>query len=89
MAETVKEAVMFIEQGHVRVGVETITDPAFHVNRNMEDHVTWVKQSSIRKKIMKYNNEYDDIELIEWKLYILIKNNSAIVIIMKIFIRLW
>ena len=76
MAETVKEAVMFIEQGHVRVGVETITDPAFHVNRNMEDHVTWVKQSSIRKKIMKYNNEFDDIELIEWKLYILIKNNS-------------
>ena len=66
MAETVKEAVMYIEQGHVRVGVETITDPAFHVNRNMEDHVTWVKQSSIRKKIMKYNNEYDDIETIEW-----------------------
>ena len=65
MAETVKEAVMYIEQGHVRVGVETITDPAFHVNRNMEDHVTWVKQSSIRKKIMKYNNEYDDIETIE------------------------
>lgn len=65
MAETVKEAVMFIEQGHVRVGVETIIDPAFHVNRNMEDFVTWVKQSSIRKKIMKYNNEYDDIDLVE------------------------
>lgn len=65
MAETVKEAVMYIEQGHVRVGVETITDPAFHVNRNMEDHVTWVKQSSIRKKIMKYNSQYDDIEAIE------------------------
>ena len=65
MAETVKEAVMFIEQGHVRVGVETITDPAFHVNRNMEDFVTWVKQSSIRKKIMKYNNEYDDMDLVE------------------------
>ena len=57
MAETVKEAVMFIEQGHVRVGVETITDPAFHVNRTMEDHVTWVKQSNIRKKILSYNNQ--------------------------------
>ena len=33
MAETVKEAVMYIEQGHVKVGVDTITDPAFHVNR--------------------------------------------------------
>jgi len=65
MAETVKEAVMFIEQGHVRVGVDTITDPAFHVTRTMEDHVTWVKGSSIRKKVQKYNNEYDDFENIE------------------------
>ncbi|CAG8525533.1 10697_t:CDS:2 [Cetraspora pellucida] len=28
MAETVKEAATFIEQGHIRVGPETITDPA-------------------------------------------------------------
>ena len=28
MAETVKEAVMYIEQGHIKVGVETVTDPA-------------------------------------------------------------
>ena len=39
MAETVKEAVMYIEQGHIKVGVETVTDAAFHVDRNMEDHV--------------------------------------------------
>lgn len=70
MAETIKEAVMFIEQGHVKVGVETVTDPAFHVNRNMEDHVTWVKSSSIRKKVLKYNNDYDDFDLVEWKLFI-------------------
>ncbi|TNV75457.1 hypothetical protein FGO68_gene2462 [Halteria grandinella] len=65
MAETIKEAVMFIEQGHIRVGVETITDPAFHVTRVMEDHVTWVKSSSIRKKVQKYNGQYDDFEQIE------------------------
>jgi U3 small nucleolar ribonucleoprotein protein IMP3 len=65
MAETVKEAVMYIEQGHVRVGVETITDPAYHVTRTMEDHVTWVKTSSIRKKVLKYNGEYDDFDQIE------------------------
>ena len=65
MAETVKEAVMFIEQGHIRVGVETITDPAFHVTRVMEDHVTWVKSSSLRKKVQKYNGTYDDFEQIE------------------------
>ena len=49
MAETVKEAVMYIEQGHIKVGIETVTDPAFHVDRNMEDHVQWVKTSKIRR----------------------------------------
>mmetsp|Transcript_13741 Transcript_13741/g.21948 ORF Transcript_13741/g.21948 Transcript_13741/m.21948 type:complete len:153 (+) Transcript_13741:67-525(+) len=33
MAETLREAVTFIEQGHVRVGPETVTDPAFLVTR--------------------------------------------------------
>jgi U3 small nucleolar ribonucleoprotein protein IMP3 len=33
MAETVKSAVTYIEQGHIRVGPETITDPAFLVTR--------------------------------------------------------
>eukprot|EP00347_Sterkiella_histriomuscorum_P000519 403375538 len=65
MAETIKEAVMYIEQGHVKVGVETVTDPAFHVNRNFEDHITWVKTSNIRKKVLKYNDDYDDFELVE------------------------
>lgn len=41
MAETLREAVTFIEQGHVRVGPDTVTDPAFHVTRSMEDFVTW------------------------------------------------
>lgn len=33
MAETVSAAVKFIEQGHVRVGPDTVTDPAFLVTR--------------------------------------------------------
>ena len=33
MAETTKAAVTFIEQGHVRVGPDTIRDPAFLVTR--------------------------------------------------------
>ncbi|RUS35262.1 hypothetical protein BC938DRAFT_473427 [Jimgerdemannia flammicorona] len=57
MAETVREAVTFVEQGHIRVGPETITDPAFLVNRNMEDFVTWVDTSKIRRKILKYNDK--------------------------------
>ena len=51
MAENVKEAVMYIEQGHIKVGVETVTDPAFHVDRAMEDQVFWVKDSKIRRQI--------------------------------------
>ena len=52
MAETMREAVTFIEQGHVRVGTETVTNPAFHVTRNMEDFVTWVDTSKIKRKVL-------------------------------------
>jgi U3 small nucleolar ribonucleoprotein protein IMP3 len=34
-AETMKEAVTFIEQGHVRVGTEVVTAPAFLVTRQL------------------------------------------------------
>ncbi|RUS21648.1 30S ribosomal protein S4 [Endogone sp. FLAS-F59071] len=64
MAETVKEAVTFVEQGHVRVGPESVTDPAFLVNRDMEDFVTWVDTSKIRRKILKYNDKLDDFDLL-------------------------
>lgn len=57
MAETVKEATTFIEQGHVRVGPTTINDPAYLVTRTMEDFVTWVDTSKIKRKIMKYNDK--------------------------------
>ncbi|RIB07762.1 30S ribosomal protein S4 [Gigaspora rosea] len=57
MTETVKEVVTFIEQGHIRVGPETITDPAYLVTRNLEDFVTWVDTSKIKRKIMKYNDK--------------------------------
>ena len=33
MAQTVKEAVKLVEQGHIRVGPEVVTDPAFLVTR--------------------------------------------------------
>ena len=44
-----------MEQGHVRVGPDTITDPAFLVTRNMEDFVTWVDTSKIKRHVQKYN----------------------------------
>lgn len=56
MSETIKNATDLIEQGHVRVGAEMIKDPAFLVSRTLEDFVTWVDGSTIRKHVLEYNN---------------------------------
>jgi len=81
MAETVSAANKFIEQGHVRVGTEVVTDSAFMVTRhvvlpvvrfdvankitrNMEDFVTWVDSSKIKRNIMKYRDKLDDFDLL-------------------------
>ncbi|XP_041064842.1 U3 small nucleolar ribonucleoprotein protein IMP3 isoform X1 [Carcharodon carcharias] len=64
MAQNLKTAITFIEQGHVRVGPEVITDPAFMVTRNTEDYVTWVDSSKIKQHVMEYNEERDDFDLV-------------------------
>ncbi|KAF1356644.1 U3 small nucleolar ribonucleo protein imp3 [Delphinella strobiligena] len=64
MAENVTAANKFIEQGHVRVGTEVMTDPAFLVSRNLEDFVTWVDSSKIKRNIMKYRDKLDDFDLL-------------------------
>nr|CAG4636396.1 EOG090X0APJ [Eubosmina coregoni]SVE69971.1 EOG090X0APJ [Eubosmina coregoni] len=63
MADSIKLATQFVEQGHVRVGPEVVKDPAFLVTRNMEDFVTWVDSSAIKKHIMEYNEMRDDFTL--------------------------
>ncbi|KAJ7541076.1 hypothetical protein O6H91_10G044900 [Diphasiastrum complanatum] len=63
-AERMSEAVTFVEQGHVRVGPETVSDPAFLVTRNMEDFVTWVDTSKIKRKVLQYNERLDDYDLL-------------------------
>jgi len=63
MAENLKTATSFIEQGHVRVGPEIVTDPAFLVTRNLEDFVTWVDTSAIKKRVLEYNDVRDDFDL--------------------------
>ena len=65
MSETIKDAVMYIEQGHIKVGINTVTDPAFHVTRSMEDQITWVRGSKIDKIVKNYRNERDDFEIFE------------------------
>jgi U3 small nucleolar ribonucleoprotein protein IMP3 len=64
MSETIPAAVTFIEQGQVRVGPNVITDPAFLVSRSLEDFVTWVDQSKIRRTVHKYNDKLDDFDLL-------------------------
>lgn len=46
------------------MGVDLITDPAYLVTRSMEDYVTWVDTSKIKKHIMKYNDKLDDYDLL-------------------------
>lgn len=64
MADTVQAAISFIEQGHVRVGPEVVTDPAFMVTRNMEDFVTWVDSSKIKRNVLRYRDKLDDFDLL-------------------------
>ena len=63
LAESISEAVRRVEQGHVRVGPETVTDPAFLVSRTMEDFVTWTEGSKIKAKISQYRGQRDDYAL--------------------------
>ena len=48
----------------MRVGTETIVDPAFHVSRSMEDFVTWVNTSKIKRTVANYNDQLDDYDLL-------------------------
>ena len=64
MADTLQAAIKFVEQGHVRVGTDVVTDPAFLITRNMEDFVTWVDSSKIKRNIMKYRDKLDDFDLL-------------------------
>ncbi|OQV15089.1 U3 small nucleolar ribonucleoprotein IMP3 [Hypsibius exemplaris] len=62
MVENIATAARFIEQGHVRVGPEVVMDPAFLVSRTMEDFVTWVNTSAIKKQVQDYNDMRDDFD---------------------------
>ncbi|KAG8126658.1 hypothetical protein E2320_021755 [Naja naja] len=64
MAQNLKSAVTFVEQGHIRVGPEVVTDPAFLVTRAMEDFITWTDSSRIRQHVLNYNQERDDFDFI-------------------------
>ena len=64
LAETMREAVELVEQGHVRVGPEVVTDPAYLVTRGMEDYLTWVDTSKVRRHVLQYNEKLDDFDML-------------------------
>jgi U3 small nucleolar ribonucleoprotein protein IMP3 len=61
--EKVDDAVRLIEQGHVSVGPEVVSQPAVHVTREMEDNLKWSVGSKIKRHTMKFTNQLDDFEL--------------------------
>jgi len=63
-AETLREACTLVEHGHIRVGPEVVTDPAFIVTRTFEDFITWVDSSKIKRTVARYNDRLDDYELL-------------------------
>ncbi|KAF6071872.1 Ribosomal protein S4/S9 N-terminal domain family protein [Candida albicans] len=40
-----------------------ITDPAYLITRNLEDYLTWVDNSKIKRNVLKYKNKIDDFDL--------------------------
>ncbi|CAB4055669.1 IMP3 [Lepeophtheirus salmonis] len=63
MCDNLKNATSLVEQGHVRVGSDVVKDPAYLVTRNLEDFITWVDTSKIRKHILEYNGVRDDYQM--------------------------
>lgn len=53
-------AVRYIEHGHVRIGPQTIRDPATFITLDQEDYITW--DDKFKRKIEEYRGEQDDYE---------------------------
>ena len=56
MSQYAKSANEMVKHGHVKVGLETVRDPAFHVTPEMEDFITWANDSAYKYKKDEYNN---------------------------------
>lgn len=63
-AENLTEATTLIEQGHIRMGPRQVKDPAMLVTRNMEDFITWMDTSKIKRKVSQFNDDLDDYDLL-------------------------
>lgn len=51
-------AVKYIEHGHVRIGPQTVRDPATFITVDQEDYISW--DDKFKRKIDEYRGEQDD-----------------------------
>ena len=63
MAQSLKMATQYIQQGHIRIGPDICLDESRIISREHEDFITWRNRSAIRAKLNDYNDERDDYEL--------------------------
>lgn len=71
MCQTVKMAVQFIEQGHVRIGPDTMTDPAFLVTRFVmcdADQVVRSDMNSVSRNMEDFVTWVDTCEKIHLRI---------------------
>ena len=61
--ERIAEAVKFVQQGHVAVGPNVVSDPATLVTREMEDHIKWSEGSKIKRHLLKFGEGVDDFDM--------------------------
>lgn len=57
MVQAFSHADEFVQHGHVRVGTKLINDPSVIISKSMEEYVTWVDSSKIKKKIEEFQND--------------------------------
>lgn len=60
--QRIKDADLYVRQGHVRVGADIVTNPATIVSREMEDYIQWAHGSKIEEHVKKFNKELDDFD---------------------------
>jgi U3 small nucleolar ribonucleoprotein protein IMP3 len=60
MAGNARIASDFVEHGHVRVGPTQVRDAAFLVPRSLDDLITWVDGSKIKRHVQEFNASKDD-----------------------------
>ena len=64
MVTNITDATKFVEHGHVKVGGVVVKDPSAMISREVEEYVTWVDSSKIKKKIEEFNTERDDFKYV-------------------------